>query len=132
VTIVLDTHVWYYWLTDPKRLRSPMRRVIERAVTDDRVAVSVVSCWEIALKNSLGKLPLPLPAPAWIARALDDWPTIRVEPLSLEDAVASTQLAGELHRDPADRFIVALTLRLGAKLATHDAALVAYPHLKTL
>ena len=133
MTVVLDTHAWIWWVTDPKRhLRSPTRRAIERALGENAVVISVISCWEIALKHSIGKLRLPMPPKDWIDQALIDWPGTRVEPLSVDDALASTTLPGELHRDPADRFIVALTRRLGAKLATIDTALVEYPHVDTI
>ncbi len=53
-------------------------------------------------------------------------PGISVVPLAPEVAVASTRLPGELHRDPADRMIVATARVLGAVLITADQALLDY------
>jgi PIN domain nuclease of toxin-antitoxin system len=44
------------------------------------------------------------------------------------DAIASTRLPGDFHRDPADRIIVALSRRTGAALVTADKLIRDYPH----
>ena len=51
---------------------------------------------------------------------------IVVEALSPEVMVSSTRLPGDLHGDPADRFIVATARRMGAALVTRDRQLLAY------
>ncbi len=128
--IVLDTHVWLWWLTDPvKQLRSPMRRSIEKAIHAEKAVLSVLSIWEVASKCALGKLTLPCDVDSFVRDAISDWPSIRIEPLLTEDAIESTRLPGSFHRDPADRIIVALARRLGAKVATVDEAIVRYPYV---
>jgi PIN domain nuclease of toxin-antitoxin system len=49
-------------------------------------------------------------------------------------SVASTQLPGDFHADPADRIIVASARQMGATLVTADKLILAYSkagHLKT-
>jgi PIN domain nuclease of toxin-antitoxin system len=55
-SLLLDTHVvlWFFW--DDPLLSGTAKALIEDA--DNRKLVSVASCWEIAIKSSLGKLRL--------------------------------------------------------------------------
>ena len=114
----------------PERLSAKARAAIE-AHEKDRLVVSAISVWEIALKHSLGKLDLGMEVHHWL-RSASSYPGIRIEPLGFEQALASTRLPGELHRDPADRFIVALARSLGRPLVTRDARLLAYEGVETI
>jgi PIN domain nuclease of toxin-antitoxin system len=129
--IVLDTNAWLFWLHDPQRLTKPARLAVTRAIAADRVLVSVISLWEIALKVQIGKLVLPLDLDTWWAKAAE-YPGMSIEPLNSLDALSSTRLPGDFHRDPADRFIVALARRRGAQLVTSDEKIIAYPHVETV
>ncbi|MDF5719579.1 MAG: type II toxin-antitoxin system VapC family toxin [Rhizonema sp. PD37] len=86
---------------------------------------------EIALKHSAGKLPLPLTVNEWFAIAKTR-PGITIEPVDPLDAIASTQLPGDFHKDPADRIIVAIAYRRNIELMTCDQKILNYPHVKTL
>ncbi len=86
--------------------------------------VSVVSLWEIAIKNSLGKLPLAKPFGQLIPEQLQ---RNGFDVLGL--TVAHTAKLVELpfhHRDPFDRMIVAQSLSDDLPLVSSDAALDAY------
>lgn len=48
------------------------------------------------------------------------------------DAIASTQLPGNFHKDPADRIIVALARRLKVPLINCDGKILAYPDVVTV
>jgi PIN domain nuclease of toxin-antitoxin system len=48
------------------------------------------------------------------------------------DAIVSTQLPGNFHKDPADRIIVAIAYRRNIELMTCDQKILNYPHVKTL
>ena len=61
----------------------------------------------------------------WLQAAMQ-LPGIRLEPLSVSVAVASTRLPGQFHSDPADRIIVATARQLGAVLVTDDKLLLDY------
>jgi PIN domain nuclease of toxin-antitoxin system len=129
--IVLDTNAWLFWLHDPSRLTRRARAAIRKATAGQGARVSVISLWEVALKSSLGKLHLPMDIDTWYARARA-YPGVGIEALQPEDAIASTRLPGEIHRDPADRFILALARRLAVPLVTADEKLRAYPHVETI
>lgn len=129
--IVLDTQVWLWWLHDPARLSKAAHKAITRAERENAIRVSAISAWEIAVKNQLGKLALPLEINTWFEQA-KAYPGLAVESLEPLDAIASTQLPGQFHKDPADRIIVALARRHGAPLVTADAKILDYPHVQTI
>ena len=77
-----------------------------------------------------GKLVLPFEIHEWYRKA-SVYPHITIEPLSPQDAIDSTLLPGEFHRDPADRMIVAMSRRYGAALVTSDEKIRSYEHVRT-
>ena len=93
--------------------------------------VSAISVWEIAVKSALGKLELSMDMDAWFRQACA-YPNVVIESVSASDAIASTRLPGEFHRDPADRIIVAVSRRYGAALVTADKLIRAYPYVVTV
>src|SRR5438128_2274849 len=58
VTLLLDTHSYLWWLTDPNLLSTPAALAIGDPT--NRVLVSMVSLWEIAIKRVIGKLKAPI------------------------------------------------------------------------
>jgi len=129
--IILDTQAWLWWLHDPARLSRRSRSKIQSAEKGKGIRVSAISVWEIAVKTNLGKLELPLEINEWFERARS-YPNLVVKPLSPLDAIASTQLPGQFHKDPADRMIIAMARRHGAPLVTSDTRIRAYPHVETI
>lgn len=125
--IILDTHVWLWWLHEPGQLSVSVQNLLAQ----EDLQVSAISVWEVAVKVSLGKLILPLEINTWYERARSH-PGLTVVPVSASDAIASTQLPGIFHRDPADRIIVALARQHGVPLVTCDAKILNYPHVRTI
>jgi PIN domain nuclease of toxin-antitoxin system len=99
--ILLDTHVWYWWLSSSPQLPPALADAINAERAADAVAVSVISCWEIAQKAAAGRLDLKAPAAQWLGRALAD-PRTLLQPLTPEIVVSAVALPGNFHRDPAD------------------------------
>jgi PIN domain nuclease of toxin-antitoxin system len=127
--IVLDTAAWLWWVSDPSRLTQKARRAIAAEEGRFGLIVSAISVWEVAVKVSIGKLVLDRDVRAWVALA-STYAGIVVQPVEAQDALESTLLPGTVHKDPADRIIVALARRLNAPLVTSDAAIRAYKHVK--
>jgi PIN domain nuclease of toxin-antitoxin system len=119
--LLLDTHVCLWALAEPNRLSHGTARAI--ADPDNDVRISAATAWEIAIKQSLGKLELPGPAEEWLPAALAqsglEW--IDVTPT---DAL-SVQALPWHHRDPFDRLLIAQALR-GFTLVTHDPTFARY------
>jgi PIN domain nuclease of toxin-antitoxin system len=98
--ILLDTHVWLWLLHNPSQLSDSANRLIEAEETQNGLLISAISAWEVAVKVSVGKLTLPLPLADWYQQARTHSGTV-IEPLNPLDAIASTQLPGAFHKDPA-------------------------------
>lgn len=128
--ILLDTHVWLWLLHDPSRLSSTAQILINQAEGENRILISVISVWEIAVKHSINKLQLPLPINQWLELAQKQ-PGTTIEPLSPLDAIESTRLPGDFHKDPSDRIIVAMARRYDITLITCDQKILNYPHVKS-
>jgi PIN domain nuclease of toxin-antitoxin system len=128
--IVLDTHIWVWWVHEDERLTQAQREAITANETDT-VGVSAISCWEIAKLVEYGRLELPSPLEEWFEQALH-YPGVQLLALTPEIAVESTRLPGECHRDPADQIIVATARVYGCSLVTSDDKLLNYSHVTTI
>ena len=119
--LLLDTSALLYWTLLPERLSEPAVRAIENA--EERL-ISVVSLWEVALKQKKGALELPLPVTEFTSRVRRAEGTTIV-PLELETAVDGALLDWS-HRDPADRWLVALATRRNCSLVSSDERIRRY------
>lgn len=128
--IVLDTHVWVWWVHEDERLTQAQREAITANETDT-VGVSAISCWEIAKLVEYGRLELPSPLEEWFEQALN-YPGVQLLALTPEIAIESTRLPGEFHRDPADQMIVATARVYGCPLVTSDDKILNYSHVTTI
>jgi PIN domain nuclease of toxin-antitoxin system len=120
--LLLDTHVLLWGATAPDRLRAEARFALEDG--SNEVLVSIVSAWEIAIKQSLGKLDLPSPAEHWLPEVLRRT-GFEVAELGLGAALRVRGLLWH-HRDPFDRLLVAHALEDGFTIVTRDDTFAAY------
>lgn len=128
--IVLDTHIWFWWIEVPAQL-SPSQVGHIQAHEQTGLGVSVISCWELAKKFEKGKLTLPCSISHWITQALA-YPGIQLISISPEIAVESCQLPQPIHGDPANQSIVATARIHSIPLLTADAKILNYPHVTLL
>lgn len=99
-----------------------------RSLLRDRKNVlylSIVSVWEMVVKNALGKLDLPLDVQSFIRRFLPVSQSALLE-LSLDHVFRLSSLP-ERHRDPFDRMLVAQAQVEGMSLVTANPRVLAYP-----
>lgn len=128
--ILLDTHIWLWWVHDDP-IPDELKLALDMREDDDRLAVSVISCWEIAKLVELGRLHLPTRIEEWFDDALDP-SGIDLLPLTPQIAAEACRLPGEFHRDPADQIIVATARIYDIPLATADGKILHYPYLRAL
>lgn len=119
---LLDTHSFIWFISGDERLSSRARAVIE--APGNSMLVSVASLWEIAIKHSLGKLPLGRPFTQLIPDELARQ-HIGVLAIELHHLAELLQLP-QHHRDPFDRLIVAQARSEGWPVISVDPALDAY------
>jgi PIN domain nuclease of toxin-antitoxin system len=116
--LLLDTHAALWFLAGDERLSGAAKDHL----TDDsnRVLLSAVTVWEVALKRSLGKLVVP---ERYLSLLLDAG--VQPLPVNLEHASAVEHLPPH-HRDPFDRMLIAQAGIEGAALVSRDEALRRY------
>ncbi len=127
--IVLDTHIWVWWVQGAPQL-PPNYRAYIQAHEPQGLGVSAITCWEVAKLVELGRLALPLPVDQWLRQGLA-YPHVCLLPLSPEIAVESTRLPGAFHRDPADQILVATARMYNCPLVTVDQRIRAYSQVQT-
>ena len=101
--LLLNTHVFLWWLAGHRSMSKRVRREIDSAGTD--VFVSAASAWEIATKHRLGKLPEGQLVASNVLATIESQ---QFTPLAV--SVLHGQAAGALpvhHRDPFDRMLIA-------------------------
>lgn len=129
--IVLDTHAWVWFVSNPELLSKKAKRTIERAVVDNNVFISSISAWEVALLTSKKRLLLSMEVADWIKKS-EMLPFVNFIPVDNTIAVKSVNFSQPFHSDPADRIIIATAISLGASLITKDERILEYPHVKTI
>ena len=113
--LLLDTCALLWLASGDRALSARARSLIENAPV---VYVSPVTAWEIAVKASKGKIQLPISPREWFDSVVEMY-GIDVLKLSADDMLKSAELPW-LHKDPADRFIIATALKNGFMVVTAD------------
>ena len=120
--LLLDTQCWLWWFSQPERLSEEAIKQISDET--NQVWFSVASVWEIGIKVSIGKLPLP--------EKIDDYiPTrmIQLGTQSLEITASHALRAAALpllHRDPFDRMLIDQSQIEGMTLVSADSMFAHY------
>ncbi len=124
MNLLLDTHIYLWWLIDSPALSKRAHQMIEDA---DQVYVSVVSIWEAGIKWRAGKLSV---APEVLVEGMNQNGLVSL-PVNLAHTLKFSQLPDH-HRDPFDRMLVAQSMAEPLFLVTSDRALEAYGDLVRL
>ncbi|MET8327174.1 type II toxin-antitoxin system VapC family toxin [Streptomyces sp. NPDC005181] len=109
--LLLDTHVILWWLDDSSELSGEVKDLLD---TEPSVYVSAVSAWEIAIKQSLGKLD----GPEDLAERVRDSQFTPL-PITAGHGVRAGRLPAH-HRDPFDRILIAQARTEGMTIVTRD------------
>ncbi len=78
--ILLDTHIWVWWVHGDPRLKKSYREFIANNEKTG-LRVSIISCWEVAKLIEYKRLNLPISVNEWIDKALN-YPGIELTPLT--------------------------------------------------
>ena len=120
--ILLDTHVWLWWLLGSDRLPAKERTALNGLGSRGAVRLAAVSLWEAQMLHARRRLTLDRPFDIWIRDAAAGG-VVQIVPLDVEVVIALDRLPAAFHGDPADRLIVATARALDIPLATHDRAI---------
>lgn len=116
---LLDTHVLLWWLTEPEKIHLKARSIIQDKSND--VFVSSASFWEIAIKNSIGRITMPHNLLEVVAIE-----GFKILPIMPDECIGVTDLP-LLHADPFDRLLVAQAKLHDFVIITRDAKIAEYP-----
>lgn len=123
--IILDTHVWLWWLNNDSQLKTTWLECIEQA---DQVGVSAISLFEVSWLEGHKRIELPCSRLEWFEKALAG-SDIQLIPISPEIASQAVDLP-EHHSDPQDRIIIATALVHDARLLSADKKFKLYSTIK--
>jgi PIN domain nuclease of toxin-antitoxin system len=124
--LLLDTHIWLWYVeNDARRFARRIEPLVEAAVQRGELLISAISVWEIAVLDSIRRIERSQDVRTWVGRALS-FPGVRFKGLSPSIAIESVSLPGQVHRDPADRILIATARLTGAALVTSDARILSY------
>ncbi len=123
--LLLDTHVLIWLAEGDEQLPESSVRAIDDAAQANGLVVSPISFWECAMLAARGRVSLSQSVLRWRQRILDAGPIDEL-PMTGEIAIESVLLPDGLHKDPADRLLVATARTHGLVLGTRDARLLAY------
>ena len=118
--LLLDTNALIWSIFDPPRLGRQARVAVVDPL--NRVFVSAVSPWEMAIKVARGKLSVPPNLVAWLPAELAAARLAEL-PVSIQHAVAVEHLPLH-HNDPFDRLLVAQAIAEGLTIVTGDPVFV--------
>jgi len=128
--ILLDTHAWIWFVSNPEMLSNRARNRITASMKE-KLYISSISTWEVALLAQRKRLFLTMEAGDWIRKS-EELSFFEFIPVDNAIALRSVQLQPPFHKDPADRIIVATALTIGATIVTKDEKLLKYRHVKTV
>lgn len=128
--ILLDTHTWWWALSEPENLSTPAQKLISETPSGQHYIASI-SLWEFAMMAQRGRIQLNITPQEWLSVALNV-AHIQVLHLSEDIALESCNLPGDFHKDPADRLIVATARVHKLPLITKDQKIRKYEHVETV
>lgn len=120
--VLLDTHIWLWWLLGSERLSIQERRSLDRLAAGGGTHLSAMSLWEAQMLHAKARLAVDRPFENWLRQAAAPG-VVQTVPIDVDVVIALDRLPDAFHGDPADRLIVATGLAHGMVLATHDRAI---------
>jgi len=123
--IIMDTHIWLWWVNEDIDLLGQVRNDLIQ--NEEMVAVSAISCFEVAWLDAHNRIELPCTRTDWFEKALEG---SDINLLPITPAIASLAVdLPEHHSDPQDRIIIATSLFHNGRLMSADGK---FPHYKEL
>jgi PIN domain nuclease of toxin-antitoxin system len=118
VRLLLDSHVFIWWLSDDDRLGPEFRAAI--ADPDSLVYVSAASIWELEIKAAIGRLTVTFDLLADVSA--NGFQSLAI---TTEHAVIAARLPRH-HADPFDRMLIAQSQYEDLVLASDDHTIARY------
>jgi len=121
--VLLDTHVFLWWIADDPQISRTAHDVIQNGSND--LFLSATSAWEMAIKAQIGRLKLPKRPEVFVPEQLAR-NAITHLPIQLGHALRVASLP-PIHDDPFDRLLVAQSQMEEVPILTADPEIARYP-----
>ena len=117
---LLDTNALLYFLYDSGKLS---KRASDINHNDEKISVSIVSMWEIAIKSSIGKLEIKSSI-SKIAETCEkeQFDILSIKPFHLDEIGRLPMI----HGDPFDRLIISQAIAENLIIITKDGTIPLY------
>jgi PIN domain nuclease of toxin-antitoxin system len=122
MNLLLDTHLFLWFVNDDPRLSDPLKDLIENE--NNFSYLSIASLWEMSIKYNLGKLTLAPSYEEFVEREVRESSIILLN-IELEHLRINASLPFH-HRDPFDRIIIAQAMAENLPIMTVDSAFNQY------
>lgn len=126
--LLLDTCALLWLVGQQQSLSAAAKNAISKA--NGSIFISAISAFEIGVQQNKGLLMLPMPPENWFEQVIR-LHGIDVLSIDYQTALHATQLP-DLHRDPADRIIIATAIRHQLSIITPDKHIKSYPEAKII
>lgn len=120
--ILLDTHVFLWWITDDPRLSVRARELIMNG--ENELLLSAASGLEIVIKARIGRIMIPGDAASFVSDQLQ-LNAIGLLSIQMNHALHIYNLPTH-HRDPFDRMLIAQSQVEGIPILTPDPDFMRY------
>ncbi len=116
---LLDTHAWVWWVEQDRRLGLKIGAALDDLPPDQRPHLCDISLWEVAMLVERRRLTFEIPLEQWLDASAHPR-SVRLLRITPAIAAETAVLPNTLHRDPADRLIVATCRAMSLPLLTSD------------
>lgn len=114
--ILLDTQIFLWALTEPKRIGDKAKSLLKSR--ENQLYLSAASSWEISIKAGLGKLPLSEPPNKYISSRMT---SLKITPIDVKHHHSFIVYELSLHhKDPFDRILIATAVAEKIRLMSAD------------
>lgn len=120
--VLIDTHVFIWWTSEPQKLSPHIYSLLTNA--DTEAIFSLVSIWEMQIKLALGKLNLATALPELVNDEIER-NFLKLLPIELAHIYALSDLLSH-HRDPFNRLLIAQAINEGLATASIDEKFDSY------
>ncbi|MEK7572212.1 MAG: type II toxin-antitoxin system VapC family toxin [Patescibacteria group bacterium] len=117
-SFLIDTHIFIWWMENSKNLSSEIKQLLQDP--QQKVFLSVVSIWEMLIKQSKNQLRLPKDMEEGVIES-----GYTILPIAFPHAIGLKDLP-LLHTDPFDRMLIAQAKVEGLTLITADKKIWQY------
>jgi PIN domain nuclease of toxin-antitoxin system len=120
--VLIDTHIFIWYIQNSDRLPISIATHINDGRND--ILLSIASVWEMAIKQSTGKLNLGIPYASFIEEQMR-LNCMELLPLRLDHLEVITTMPFH-HRDPFDRILIAQAMLEDIVIISADSIFSSY------